>query len=169
MHGLRNFVRGHQESKRFINSLNARWRSIYKDIDEYNELIQKLPTEERPRPLDPKSVKEHGLLLDSFWDINRLEIQHEWARSEIVRTAMDNLLKVRRAKEEQAIITLEVQRVLQWLEVEIHAYNYAQDWIRPWIIVRFQHLERMVSGFCRERRKLTLDISEVTKRRFLGM
>lgn len=80
---------------------------------------------------------------------------------------MDNLLKLRRAKEDQAIISLEVQRVLQWLDVEIHAYNYGQEWNCPWIIVRLQHLERMVSGFCRELRKLSLDVSEDTKHRFL--
>ncbi|RPB24895.1 hypothetical protein L211DRAFT_848703 [Terfezia boudieri ATCC MYA-4762] len=127
LHGLRHFVHRHQKSRKFVNSLNARWKTISKDIAVYNKLLKKLPAKECPRRLDPKAIKEYGLLLDSFWDMNRLQIQHEWARNVVVRVAMGNLLKLRQAKEERAITTLEVQRVLQWLEAEIHAYDYGQE------------------------------------------
>ena len=141
---LHNLAHRNKESRRFLTSLNLRWKTILKDINEYNNLIIKIPEEQWLRPLLPKEVKDNGLKLDAFWDINRIRINTDWATSERTRNAIDALLKVKRATEEISTIQLEISRVIYWVEDEAIAYKYFQSseytWMEPWILERMQHL-----------------------------
>lgn len=149
---LHHLVRGHKESKRFVYNLNHRFKAIAKDIAEYNEAIKQLPVQFRPRELVTKTVRDKGLTLDLFWDINRCKINEEWATNASIRPAMDSILRLKRSQEEITLITLEVERVISWLEAELTGYDSTLAWMSPWIRKRLQHLQRIVVGFSREGR-----------------
>ena len=133
LHAIHTRIRGHKASRKFIGYLNQRWKSINKDIKEFNDLIKNVPEHLRPNPLNRKDIKEKGLTLDSFWDINRIQINEDWALSSQVREGMEASLRINRAKEEVKRIQLEVDRVVDWLEMQAEVYSFADDWMTDWI------------------------------------
>lgn len=147
LHAIHTRVRGHKASRRFIGCLNQRWKVINKDIKEFNDLIKNIPEHLRPSPLTPKEIKEKGVTLDSFWDIDRVQINEDWAISSEVREGIEASLRVNRAQEEIKRIQLEVDRVVAWLETQAEVLSVTDEWMTPWIRLKVQHLYRIIRSF----------------------
>ena len=127
LHAIHARIRGHKASRKFIGYLNQCWKTINKDINEFNSLIKHIPENLRPNPLNMKDIKEKGVLLDTFWDINRVQINEDWALSSQVREGMETHLRVNRAQEEVKRIQLEVDRLIDWLATQVEEHNIVDE------------------------------------------
>ncbi|KAF8415718.1 hypothetical protein BGX38DRAFT_1281189 [Terfezia claveryi] len=156
---------GHKNSKKFMTCLNQRWKAVNIGIAEFNELIEKLPIEQRPKELDIRKIKKEGLTLDTFWDVNCVRITDDWACQEVVCEGIAALSRQRRAQEEIIRIGIEIARVFDWIGKETYGATHSDTngWLRPWIVQRLRHLQNIVTGFLKAQARYGLEISKTQR------
>ncbi|KAF8441936.1 hypothetical protein BGX38DRAFT_1272517 [Terfezia claveryi] len=120
-----------------------RSRAVNIGIAEFNELIEKLPIEQRPKELDIRKIKKEGLTLDTFWD-------HFF---------------VKRAQEEIIRIGIEIAKVFDWIGKETYGATHSDTngWLRPWTVQRLRHLQNIVTGFLKAQARYRLEISKTQR------
>ena len=162
---------GHKNSKKFMACLNQRWKAVNLGVTEFNELIAKLPVEQRPKELDIRKIKKEGLTLDSFWDVNCVRITDDWACQEAVCEGIAALCRQRRAQEEISCICIETVRILDWIHQETQGATHpdANGWLRPWTIQRLRHLQNIIAGFYKAQERYGLEISKIQEKTVMGM
>lgn len=99
-----------------MQNINNRTTKIYDLIDQYNDLIDDLPTDvEKPSKLERQKISDL-CFTDEFWELDlSFKCRERWALDLDVRKAIDAMYHNLRALEEIFILGSEAERCYDWL------------------------------------------------------
>ena len=115
---------GTAKSGQLLGSIKRGRKKIDNEIEKYNKLIQKLGPSNSLSPLDNKKVHEM-LLTDDFWDLDHFHSREKWAVDPNVRKAINKRQLFFRAIEEIHLLTVELQRYVNWCSNRIRAVKHS--------------------------------------------
>jgi hypothetical protein len=113
-------LQGTKRAGNINKAINRRAKQVYKGIDEYNALVQRLREKSSsetelaqiPSLLDKKKVGELTMT-DEFWELERMQSQSPWATDRFVREGIKAMQEAERAYEEMEIVLDEIQRCMR--------------------------------------------------------
>lgn len=104
---------GQDLAKKFLESVNSRWKALEKLVESYNKEVRRAGNV-RLRLLVATELKKNGLDMEEVWDIDLLMSRSDWAVYPFIRAAIEARFRLERAVEERVQLKLHCARMVEW-------------------------------------------------------
>jgi hypothetical protein len=116
-------VHGQLMARRFLGTINTRWKPLNNLVAAYNAEVQRYNNHVDPdgavrlRPVSHSDLREVGIddADGEIWDVERLLCNADWAVHNFVRRGIDARFRLLRVAEERKFLLLHAERILKWL------------------------------------------------------
>ena len=111
---------GNKATGQINHHIKERSKKIFNLMEQYNELIDKLPSHvQKPKKLEKKPITEL-CLGDDFWELERFTSKEQWATDSQIRNGIMGMHSYSRAIEEITILNSEVSSYYTWLSTRMN-------------------------------------------------